>query len=243
MKTYVIGNLKGGTGKTTSAVNLAYSLSVLGKHVLVIDADPQTNMTPFFVKAGRSGRTILDVVETPGKAAQHIYRSRYKGIDIIRGNTSMREYDIPSAVWLEQALKQVKDSYDACIIDTRPAFENITGAALLNADMLLTPACLDKFCRDNLALVEDAIGQLPEKRNLEWKVFATKVDASRRAQRSIYGDLLMKHDYPFMRACISRSAVVDNALELYRPVAKHRSSSQVACDYMELAKELLGTEG
>ena len=52
-------------------------------------------------------------------------------------------------------------------------------------------------------------------------------------------DLIGKHDYPIMDTCISRSAVVDNALNLYKPVLKHRKNSNVAQDYLELAKELL----
>lgn len=51
MKIITVGNLKGGTGKTTSTVNLAYSMSLLSRKVLVIDADPQTNLTPFFYES------------------------------------------------------------------------------------------------------------------------------------------------------------------------------------------------
>lgn len=240
MQTIVIGNLKGGTGKTTSTANLAYSISVLGKKVLVIDADPQTNLTPFFAKANPNGRTIGDVLEEPLKVQRCIYRSRYENIHIIKGNTALRESDVTSGKWLKTALGQVQEHYDYCLIDTRPAFENIAVSAILAADMLLTPVCLDKFCRDNLALVEEFLESLPEEHGLEWKVFATKVDGGRRAQRNIYKDLLEKHDYPFLGTCVSRSAVVDNALELYKPVGKHRSGSQAAQDYMDLAKELLG---
>lgn len=242
MKTIIVGNLKGGTGKTTSAVNIAYSLSVLGKKVLVVDADPQTNLTPFFTKVNRNGFTLWDVLKKPEKVKRCIYHSRYGGVEIIKGNTALQESDAANHTALAYALSIVQDKYDFCIIDSRPAFENLTGAAILAADVLLTPVCMDKFCRDNLALVEEYIDSLPEEYRPVWKVFANKVDAGRKAQRNIYKDILEKHDYPFLETCISRSAAIDNALELYKPVGKHRSKNQATIDYMELAKELLEME-
>ena len=65
MRTYVITNLKGGVGKTTSAVNIGYNMAVLGRKVLMIDADPQTNLTPFFTKANPNGRTLKDIFHHP----------------------------------------------------------------------------------------------------------------------------------------------------------------------------------
>lgn len=238
MYTYAIGNLKGGTGKTTSAVNLAYSLSLLGKRVLVIDADPQTNLTPFFTKANQNGKTIWDVLSAPERVKRCIYHSRYPGIDIIKGDPALQEGDVTSRGWLVSVLGQLQEVYDICIIDTRPAFENIAVSAVVAADAFLTPACLDKFCRDNLALVEEFLGSLPEEYRPEWMVFATKVDANRRSQRAIYKDLLARHDYPFLDTCISRSADIDNALDLYKPVRKHRGKSRCPPDYMDLAEEL-----
>lgn len=243
MYTYTISNLKGGVGKTTSAANLAYSMSVLGRKVLVIDADPQANLTPFFAKLSQQGKTLKDVLNDPRKVQSCVYRTRYPKIDIIRGNTSLQEKDALQGWQMSEALENLSEIYDECIIDTRPAFEWLTFSAVVAADMLLTPACLDKFCRDNLALVDEYLDTLPEAQCPKWKVYATKVDCSRKAQRVIYEDLLSRHDYPFLENCISRSATVDNALELYKPLMKHRAKSQVAQDYMDLARELLEMEG
>ena len=55
-------------------------------------------------------------------------------------------------------------------------------------------------------------------------------------EREIYEDLVGRHDYPFLTTCVSASSAVDNALLLYKPVAKHRKNNPVADDYLELAK-------
>lgn len=237
MKTYAVGNLKGGVGKTTSTVNLAYSMSVLGKRVLVVDLDPQSNLTPFYGKANKTGNTIRDVLQNPKSIRKAIYRSKYPGIDIIKGDPELREADAEAAGRLKNALLLIADRYDICIIDTRPAFEQLTLNALQAADVLLTPVCLDKFCRDNLLLVEDVYHELGETAP-EWKIFANKVE-NKRSQLNTYIDMVQYHSWPVLETCISKGAVVDNALDRYKPVMKHRSKSQVARDYLDLARELL----
>lgn len=241
MKTYTIGNLKGGTAKTTSAANLAYCLSHgrnFGSRVLVIDADPQSNLTPFFARGYRQEKNILDVLSNPEKTQGCICRSRYDFIDIIKGSTQLRESHAASIGILQQALQEVKEYYEYCIIDTRPAFECLTNAAVYASDALLTPVCLDKFCRDNLALVEEYLDGL--ERRPEWHVFATKVDCRRKSQKDIYTDLRLQHDYPFLESCIRSCAAVNNALNMYKPLHRHRSDSTAAHDYLELAYELCG---
>ena len=224
MKTIAIANLKGGVGKTTTTVNLAYSLEYLGKKVLVIDLDPQCNCTR--------------LLRNPEKINRMIYRTKYSAIDVIRGasDASCQDSHI-----LKIALAHLNKEYDFCVIDTRPVFDTLTRNAFHAADILLTPIKFDNYCRDNLALVEHFYDEyvLEENDGLEWLVFANMV-ANAKAQRKTMADILDKHNYPILDTCISRSAVVDNALGLYKPVLKHRKNSTVALDYLELAKELIG---
>lgn len=234
MKTYVVGNLKGGVGKTTTTVNLAYSLSLLNQKVLVVDCDPQCNTTVFFSKVNAKGVTIKQIFENPEKIKT--YKTKYANIDLVKGFPEVTVY---SETALNEALAHVKDRYDICLIDSRPVFDDLTKNAVYAADVLLTPIKFDNFCRDNLALVEDAYHEFAEVNlNLEWYVFANMV-ARAKAQKIASEDLIARHAYPVLDTCISRSAVVDNALSLYKPVAKHRSDSIVASDFMELATELL----
>ena len=134
MKTYVIANLKGGVGKTTSAVNIGFSMAKMGKRVLLVDADPQTNLTPFFTKShGESGRTIREVLRTPEKISHLIVKSKYKNIDIIKGSVKLKEADADNELALKKALSYVEDRYDICVIDMdfKRLSKNFNGKSLL----------------------------------------------------------------------------------------------------------------
>lgn len=237
MKVYVVANLKGGVGKTTTTVNVAYTFSEMGGKVLVIDLDPQCNCTRFFAKVNEYNKTIQDVLNNPKVVNSAIYRTKYHDIDVIKGSVKMI---MPNSRWkLKEALSFIKKEYDICIIDTRPVFDILTENALYAADVLLTPVKLDNFCRDNLTMVEDSYHEILEGNSkLKWKVFANMV-ANVKAQKISSADLINKHDYPFLQSCISRTAIVDNALLLYKPVAKHRAMSNVAQDFVDLVEELL----
>ena len=155
----------------------------------------------------------------------------------MKGSVKITEQKTP---WrLKEALGYLKKDYDVCLIDTRPVFDMLTMNVLYAADVFLTPVKFDNFCRDNLTMVEDAYHEILENNpDLEWKIFANMV-SNTKAQKLSSEDLIAKHDYPFLQSCISRTAIVDNALSLYKPVAKHRVMSNVAQDFVDLVEELL----
>lgn len=90
-KVYAVWNEKGGVGKSTTTVNLAAIFAQKGRRVLVVDYDPQNNVTPFFAQANENRKTVLDVIAHPQKIKSCIYRSKYQNIDIIKGNSTLRD--------------------------------------------------------------------------------------------------------------------------------------------------------
>ena len=246
MRVYAVWNGKGGTGKTTTAVNLAYNLSVLGQKVLLVDLDPQTNATPFFTKANENAYTVRnlfrELFEHPEKVKRCIYRSKYPLLDVIKGDTHLSEADAHDDYTIKDALWNVKAEYDVAVIDCRPSFENLTRNALCAADILVTPIQLDGYCKDNLALVQrmydEILTDYPD-HEIEWKVFANKVRLLK-ASRNIYSELMTKYTYPLVTTCVSDRAAVSSATVAKKPLLKHRKNDVATEDFMSLTKELMG---
>lgn len=239
-KFVAVGNFRGGIGKTTTTVNLAYAFAQMGKKTLVIDADPQNNATPFFAEVKENGKSIAEAIKNPEDIKAYIEASKYENIDVLKGNTSLmgEELEKDELAWLVKAKSVIDEEYDICIIDTNPNLSSLTVSVLIAADLLLTPIGLNESSRDNLALLQEKMEPLME-RGLVWKVFAMKVDLNRKAQKKSLDDIVNKHSYPFMEHYISSAADVDNAWSYYKPVVKHRSKSIVVQEFQALAYEVL----
>lgn len=240
MKLLAVGNFRGGIGKTITTVNLAHTFSKLGRKVLVIDADPQNNTTPFFTGVKENRKSIIETINNPENVVNYIEVSKYENIDVLKGNTSLmgEELEQNNITWLVKAREEIEYDYDICIVDTNPNLSSLTVSVLIAADLLLTPIGLNESCRDNLSLLQEKIEPLTEQ-GLIWKVFAMKVDLNRKAQKDSLDDIVNKHSYPFLEHYISSAADVNNAWKYYKPVEKHRRKSIVVEDFYALAKEIL----
>ena len=140
MKTIAISVQKGGSGKTTTAANLAAALTSLGQRVLLIDNDPQSSLS-FYCNLTHD-ITMTDVYRgRPIKAAVQ----QWEGIDVISADIELSEVEREITERkdrrdiLHKALSCMNQSYDFCIIDTAPGLGLLTVNALMTADHVIIP--------------------------------------------------------------------------------------------------------
>ena len=176
-----IANRKGGVGKTTTTLNLAYSLKELGKKVLVIDLDPQANLTRCFDVENTEniktiGHLLITEMEEEESYLVEDYTKSYDEIDIIPSNvylsaveTQMR-IETGSERILSEIVNQAKEHYDYILIDTSPSLNILTINALCASDSVLIVADTQLFAIVGIGELLKTIQKIKKRVNPKLKV-------------------------------------------------------------------------
>lgn len=254
MRTMAILNLKGGVGKTVTAVNVAAVLA--GEHrqrVLLIDADSQCNSTEFFAAEPAKGN-LAEVLSAQTQyqgmyARSCIQETPFPGIDILAASDALMDLDLSKiedrtvnsrAIFDMATAFNDLNLYDFMIIDCPPAFNAASAAALLAAQEVIIPIKLDAFSLRGMANLMRQVANM-RKINANLRVagcLATmwyKDEAIASAEHQLRSSGL-----PVFRTVIRRTSKVDRMTFAQQPLCIFSPRSSAGVDYRRFVREYIG---
>lgn len=166
MITISISNIKGGVAKTTTAATIAAGLHRRGKKVLMIDSDPQTNLTMCFTKEPDEGEPSLYNIYSEKSSISEIKIEIKQGLDLIAGDFCLCSADmeflgkIGSLKMLLKAIRSCEENYDYIIIDTPPNLGFLSLNAFMASDYIITPMAADSFSLKAIRLLKKTINEI-----------------------------------------------------------------------------------
>jgi chromosome partitioning protein len=239
-----IANCKGGTGKTTTAVNLAAELAHLERRVLLVDLDSQGHSgLGFGVSTERHSATAHKVFRQSGvDLSASIRRTAFERVHVVPAD---REFTIPAAAndphRLAEALAPLKDRYDVVLIDTPPAADLPLVAALTAAHCVLVPTQLTHLAHDGLVQFSRLFFKVATSLNPDLGAFAIvpiQMDMRTNLQQLILAKLLMDFGTQRVFRGIRTDVALAEAFGSGRPVRSYRPCSRGAADYGSLAEDV-----
>lgn len=251
MKTICFCNKKGGVGKTSIAINMAYFLSNTinsGLRVLYIDNDEQGNGTDFF--GGNYENTLADLLLGKKKIEDIIQSTRYKGIDLISCNDDIvlaalevqKNDNIIQQDILKENLDRLADKYDYLIIDNPPAINITVINAFVAADLAIIVTQPHIFSESGVVRTIDYITTLQEyNTDLKYRVLMNNASGSDNClNRSM--SLKLKH-IPVLNAKVRRTIDrIDAATSSHKSIYEYSPRCKFALDLKKVVLELLKEE-
>ena len=252
MKTISFYNLKGGVGKTTTAVNLSACLAGLGKRVLLIDLDPQGNAsTGLGIGNKQRDKSIYEVVIGHALLKDSIQKTMIPHLDLVPStiHLSAAEVELISLVNREQQMKKafasLNDEYDYVIIDCPPSLGILTVNALTAADSLLIPLQAEFYALEGLSHLLHTV-ELVRKRlnpNLSIEgIVLTMVDRRNRLSEQVEKDVRSCLGEVVFNTVIPRNIRISEAPSFGKPAIIYDVRCAGSMAYVLLAKELLARE-
>lgn len=244
-----IANQKGGVGKTTTSVNLAASLGVLDKKVLLIDADPQANATSGL---GVDVETIdigtYQLLEHNVSAAEAIVETSAPNVDLIPAHIDLVAIEIELVdkddreYMLRKALAPIKDQYDYILIDCAPSLGLLTLNALTAADSVIIPIQCEYFALEGLGKLLNTIKSVQKIHNPELDIeglLLTMYDSRLRLSNQVVEEVQKHFSDMVFETIIQRNVRLSEAPSFGESIINYDVSSKGATNYLSLAKEMI----
>jgi len=237
-------NQKGGVGKTTSCLNLGASLAALGKRILLIDLDPQYNLTSILLKE-EPEQSIYSFYNKEVDSLSKIINELDK-FDLITSDIRLagieRRNDINNYFLLREELKKLNENYDYILIDCPPSLGVMTMSALIASNFLIIPVKTEFL---SLKGIEQLIETFTEIRKIHNPTLAimgvlfTMFEKRRNLDREIVKSI----DYlPVLNTIIRKNVDVAESPGAFQPISDYNPNSVGAEDYLNLAKEIMNHE-
>lgn len=252
MKAIAILNLKGGVGKTVTAVNMAHILCADHKQrVLLVDCDSQCNATEFFGLRSVDGSTLDDILRGDAEPyyPENVYATDYPGLDMIPASDELMDLDMSHIADnrvhgrvladLCAAIRE-DDAYDFVIFDCPPAFNAASAAALLASDEVIIPIKLDAFSLRGLANVSRQIDNM-HKINPALKIAGALITMWRNTPVVLEaeGSLRECGILPVFEQHIRRTDKIDEMTFERKPITVYSPYSAAGYDYRAFVQEYI----
>jgi chromosome partitioning protein len=244
-----ICNQKGGTGKTTTAINLSAYLSLEGNRVLLIDLDPQGNSTSGLgIDKDNLQGTIYDSLINDIDVTSLLINSYDKNLQVIPADIHLigAELELANLSQRERRLLQIIESirhnYDFIIIDSPPSLGLLTLNALVAGDSVIIPVQCEYFALEGLGQLLRTINLVKEKYNPNLAiegVLLTMADFRTNLTAEVINETRVFFKDKVFRTIIPRSIRLSEAPGFGKPIYMYDRSSIGAVKYNELAKEIV----
>jgi chromosome partitioning protein len=247
-----IANQKGGVGKTTTAINLASSLSYVGKKILLIDLDYQANATTCLgINRGSFTYSVFDCLASDIDMGKTVLHTDSPLIDVLPARTMVEGIEEKIIMntnrdfILHTKLKNVRDAYDYVLIDCPPSLGFVTINAMVASDGIIIPVQCEFLAMDGLTQLLNIIRMVQAKKKVNMEVLTvfgvllTMLDTRSTSGYQVVNEVKTYFGEKVFQTIIPRNVSCSNATFYGVPVTEFSPKSKSSLSYRQLAKEVI----